>query len=329
MKNFIALLIVFSIITNEAFSQNNIAPANDWGRISFNAVVPEQIESISPEVANFLSTTMTDIVTTHGLGSTGTNKRFIIVPNIVVLNRSVVTTGEPMIVLALRANFITGDGVEGLKFATATKEVKGTGRTEAKAYINALSKIKTTDPVFKTLIDDSKTKLISYYNAKCDMVLKSAESLANQNKYDEAIYQLSTVPDVSAECFKKSTQLAVKLYLAAQERNCKAKLNEAQNIWAANPNEQGAQQAAALLNQIDPNTSCFKGAGSLINKINASIKSKLSEIEAFNQKLTLSREKNEFELEKERIKAVRDISVAYYENQPSTYIYSYSYSRWW
>ena len=112
-----------------------------------------------------------------------------------------------------------------------------------------------------------------------------------------------------------------------QERECKIRLNQAENTWAANPTEAGAQQAASILNQIDPNTTCYTSAKALIAKINASIKAKLADIEAFERKMRLMETQNEQELNKERIKAARDISVAYYNSRPSTVVYNFN--GWW
>ena len=60
------------------------------------------------------------------------------------------------------------------------------------------------------------------------------------------------------------------------------------------------------------------------------IDEKLSELEKeererieYERKVAEEKRKNEQELEKERISAIKDIAIAYYQNQPKTYQYNY------
>ena len=81
----------------------------------------------------------------------------------------------------LAVTFYIGDGIDGLKYASYTSTVKGVGENTNKAYASALKNIKANDPNFSTFIQKGKTKIIEYYNSRCDFILKEANTLAAQN----------------------------------------------------------------------------------------------------------------------------------------------------
>ena len=183
----------------------------------------------------------------------------------------------------------------------------------------------------RDLIVKGKTKIIEYYNANCDAQIINAESLASQGNTSQALLKLSEIPDVARDCYLKSNILAVKLYKKLKENECSMLLNKAQNTWAANPNTNGGEQVASILNSIDPETTCFNSAKSLIEKINNEIKGTNLKIEKLNSKYKLLEQKNQFELEKERINSIKEMVTSYYNSQPSTIIYyeQYNISPWY
>lgn len=104
-------------------------------------------------------------------------------------------------------------------------------------------------------------------------------------------------------------------------------LNEAQAIWSADPNPgPAAEQAMAILATIDTSAKCYPQAKALMNKISARV-----------QNVTDAERRNEHEMErarlntaaavaKARIKACRDVAVAYARR---TVVVRNYYRGWW
>jgi hypothetical protein len=93
----------------------------------------------------------------------------------------------------------------------------------------------------------------------------------------------------------------------------------------SNISYEGAKNAGIILNKIDPNANCFGGA----QKLRDEIKLRISKIDAREWDM---RWETEVGLQRDAIKAARDIAVAYAENQPDLIIYSstsYNLIGWW
>ncbi len=328
MKRILLFFCVITIGTLQfAIAQNVNTSSDDFNRIALNVFMPEQTEKMPEAATGFLRDKVSQILSNYGLSGNNSNERFIVVPVLSIVSKEITPTSPVMTILEMQVSLYIGDGVEGTKFSGITLSLKGVGSNETKAYNDALKKMKTKDQTLQDFIENGKKKILEYYNAKCDFILSDAQSLSSQNNLDGAIYMLSQVPTVCKECYTKVNNLAQDFYKKNQERLCKIKLSQAENLWSANPNQQGAQQAAELLNEIDPETSCFEYARVLMKNIKTRIQNKIEADELFQRKIQLLEMKNSAELEKVRISALRDISVAYAKSKPTNIVYNVR--GWW
>jgi hypothetical protein len=121
------------------------------------------------------------------------------------------------------------------------------------------------------------------------------------------------------------------LYKKYKESQCASLINSANNIWNSNPSPEGGRQVAQILNKIDPETTCFKSAKRIVDKINSEIKDSNIELERFNRAYQIAEQKNSNELEKLKISAIKDMVTSYYNSQPSTIIYykNYNITPWY
>lgn len=264
-KPLLLLLVAITIAFN-SYGQNTLGKTEDLGRIALAAYVPQQIEKM-PEIARtMLTNKLNQIVTQNGLGA-GYNSRFIITANIVVITKNLLETAPPMTALTLEVTLYIGDGISGTKFASNAISAKGVGTNENKAYIEALKGIKPNDATIQTFINTGKSKIIEYYNYKCDVIIKEAQTLEAQNKYEEAIATLTAVPEICKDCFDKCMTAVGPVYKKYMDRQCRIKLNEARNTWAASQNSAGADQVASILSAIDPDAVCYKEATALSKEV--------------------------------------------------------------
>ena len=91
--------------------------------------------------------------------------------------------------------------------------------------------------------------------------------------------------------------------------------NMAASIWASNPTSAGAADAGAVLCLIDPDSKCYAETKGLIAKMEA----KVQKDEIRDWKFMERVWGDNVALEKLRIKAYRDIGVAFGNNQKPTY----------
>ena len=317
------LLSLLMIIGYNAYSQNTLGKSDDAARITLAAYVPQQIDKMPDAARSILANKLNQIVTQNGMGGAANNERFIITANVNVISKDLTATAPPMTALVLEVTLYIGDGFVGTKFSSTSINVKGVGESETKAYISALKGISPTNSNIQSFVGNGKSKIIEYYNSKCDFIIKEAQTLVSQNNFEEAIFKLTSVPEVCKDCYDKCMDAVGPIYQKQIDRECKSKLMEANTAWNAAQDSYGADIAGGILAQIDPNASCYKEALALSNKIAQRIK----EIDQRDWKLQLKEQQDNVDIQKATIKAIRDIGVAYGNGQPKTV--TYNVRGWW
>lgn len=292
---------------------------DDLGRVAITAWVPDQIEGMPTTARQSLANKLTQIINKNGVAASSFNSRFILTANIIVATKDLTATAPPMQAYTLDVNLYIGDGLDGTLFASTSIQVKGVGQNETKAYMQALNNIKPENPELAAFVQKGKEKIVEYYNSKCDFIIKEANTLASQNKYEEAIFLLTSVPDACAQCYDKAIAAIGPMYQKMIDRDCKLKLAEASNIWSANQSMDAADQAGAILSSIEPQSSCYGE----VKALNAKIAARVKEIDAREWKYILKDQEQKSEM----IKAYRDVGVAYGNGQPKSI--TYNVRGWW
>ena len=314
-----SIVMLLAMVTPSIQAQNSRGKTNDYGRIVLSAYVPSQVEGIPASARNLLKNKLNRLVTKNGMGGSTYSSRFIITPNISVLTKDLLATAPPMTALTLDVSLYIGDGLDGKLFSSESVVVKGVGRNENKAYINALKNIRANNPSIQGLIEEGKNRIIEYYNDRCDYIITEAKTLESQNKYREAIFRLTTVPEVSKECYTKSMEAVAPIYKKQIDRECQMKLQKAQGVWSANQDMNSANIAGAILASIEPDAACYGQVKSLSSRIHTRVR----EIDEREWKYILTDQKQKSEW----IQAVRAVGVAYGRNQPKSV--TYNTRGWW
>jgi len=173
--------------------------------------------------------------------------------------------------------------------------------------------LKPKNETVQDFISEGKSKIIDYYNNNCSLILKKASALEAQNKHEEALILLTNVPEVST-CFNKVKSKIKVLYKKSIDRDCKLKLAEATSIWAANQDIDAANEAGALLSEVEPQAACYGQVKALYSKIAARVKDLSDRSWKYQLKV--------LDLKKQAIKAARDVGVAYGKGQPKNVTYN-------
>ncbi len=308
------LLLILALSINIAQAQNSNVKMSDKGRFGLAVWVPEQIEGMPIASKKNLENKLTQIIAANGITTNAMNSRFIITANIIITSKDITSTAPVMQAYTLDVTLYIGDGFEGKSFSSYTTTAKGVGENETKAYNAALKNIQVNDPNYQSFIDQGKTKIMEYYNAQCDYIIKNAKSLAGMNKFDEAIWNLISVPDACTECWDKCIAASASIFQQKIDFECKTKLLEATNIWNADQSWDAAQNAGKILSSIDPKSSCFNESKTLSDKIAKRI------LEVDKREWDFKYDQ-EIGLKRDMIKAYRDVGVAWGNGQPKNVTY--------
>ena len=309
MKKYITIL-AFTFFTITNYAQVKL---DDFGRIVLNTYLPDNM-AIPAEAKSLLITKLNQITSNNGMGGSLVNPRFIITANINVGTKDIVAGPPQMIAQNIDITLFVGDAVTNTVFSNTTIGLKGVGTNENKALIEAIRTINPKNKEVITLLEEGKIKIINYYNTQCDFILTDANTLAKQEKFDEAIYKLSLTPEVCTDCYNKSSELIANLYQQKINTVCKAKLSQAKIAWAGHQDIDTGENVLNILIDINPNASCYNEVLSLTKEIN----NKLIAVEKERLELALKKYNDKINLEKKRIDAFKDIAVEFSRNQPKT-----------
>lgn len=308
------ILVIACLLASITFAQEQTQNMDDAARIALSAYM-DPSSSIPNNAKKTLKDRMQKIITKNGMGS-AKNTRFIMTANVRELNLEKSETAPVIYIYNLEVNLYIGDGIDGTLFSSCSLEVNAAGDSKEKAYMAALKKIKATDPQYQAFIDEGKKKIVDYYTAKCDFIITQAQTKAKNQDFDAALAELMQVPDVCKACYDKCMAAAQPIYQEKINQEGAKLLAEARGVWSAGQDVAAAEAAAAILAQVNPQSSAFAGAESL----NAEMAKRVKELDKREWDFMLKQQQDEVDLEKASIKAIRDIGVAYGENQqPTTY----------
>ncbi len=358
MKKIITILSL-SIV---AITSNAQVKLDDFGRIILNTYLPDKI-ALPSEAKNLLITKLNQITSNNGMGGSQANPRFIITANVNVGTKDIIAGPPQMIAQNLDVTLFIGDAVTNTIFSNTALNLKGVGTNENKAFIDALKTINPKNKEVLAFLEEGKTKIINYYSTNCDFIIKDAQTLVKQEKYDEAIYQLSLVPDVCKDCYYKCLDTLTQIYQQKIDADCKVKFNEAKVTWTAAQTPNGAEKAGDILSAINPMANCQKDVTGFIKVIDAKLKAdekarwqfkmkqyadkiamqkeqvriaeeKVKRDDTYrenqSQRDEISQEKQSsrnFELDKIRVNSYREVAVEQARNQPKTVTYNNIYWR--
>lgn len=284
------------------------AQTNPQSTLALQVVVEDMVEPFPVAAKAQMQSTLSNILTKNGLQSSSWQNQFFITASVVPQTKEILAGPPTQIVEVMDVVFYIGDSYNELVFASTELTVKGVGSTEAKAYLNALSTIKSTSTKLSEFVRNGKEKIINYYNQQAPQIFLKAQNLAQMKSFEEAIWMLMTIP---SECtyYQQALERSVLIYKEYLKQQCFENLAAAKAAWMANYDREGALEASTYLSFIYPDSGCYEEAETLYSEI----KSRMREDYNFEMK----KYEDNIALQRELIDAVRKIGVAYGENQKS------------
>ncbi len=308
----IYFVLVAIILTVMSFAQTT----SEIGKIALSVIIPENIDGLNISQLSKLDTKIAQIVTVSGLAASGYNTNFVIYPKFAI-NESNVVEGGMQNITAVNAELtlFIKQVDNNMLFSTISKSLKGSGSSKELAVTNAISKITTTDPEFKTFIETGKSKIIQYYESKCSEIIKKADTYVKMQQYEQALGLLMSVPEEVPSCYNQIQGKAIETYKAYQTQRCAEQIQLAKTTLAAND----YFGTLNILSEIDPSAICFKEAQTIAK----SAETKVDVEEKKQWDFQMKQYSDAVSLEKQRIQAIKEIAVSYYKSQPTSINYNY------
>lgn len=344
------ILIIASFIS---ISLCVFAQKYDFDKITLAPNI-ESTQVLDANANRIMRDKLSQLALASGFTSKGIDDRFVITSHATELESVVMPSTPTKYVVRLLVTIYVGDGEVGTLFSSYTSEAKGIGTTQDEAYANAYKRIKTRSPELIASIKQGGMKIIDFYNANYSSIIANAQAIAKQGKYDEAIYNLFTIPE-ACKGYEQAQQLAGKLAFQAAEQYNDQIITRARAAWAASPNEQGADQAQRILAEMsNPSSNSIAKAQKLAKEMATRLQNvedqrlRLERLQAqYDHAERMAEIKEDARTERTRINAnasvqrtqiranarqnvaainaARDIAVSYYNSRPRR-VYHY---HWW
>ncbi len=300
-KLYIANLIVILCLCFSLKAQNECSLDISIANITKGDVVPEAINSK-------LEGKLTQVLGRAGIVTAPYDSRFFIAGRFDDAINDITGGPSPKTYVKTTLTLYVGDADEQKVFASKSFEISGVGATEQQAYTKALNKLNLSNKDLDEFITTAHKRIIDFYDSHYNEYLtKAKEALANRN-YDEAMYYAATIPS----CCKGYSQAHSLIMGISEDRinyDGNQLLAKAKAAWAADPSAKGAAEAHKYLTQIDPSASCAKEAQTLSQTISKTTQ-KQWEFE------NVTKYNNSVALEKERIRAAKEVGVAWAKSRP-------------
>ena len=276
--------------------------------IALTAIVTPTASGIhTPQADSYLTNKLRNLVCQSTKLSSMSNEQFAIAATYDVTSKEIISGAPTKIIYNISLNLYIVDLRNSKIYSSHNIELKGIGDNETKALTSCYKAIDINNAKIKSFVKTGKSKIIDYYNKNYKYIINSAKKLASLKNYDEAIYQLSSIP----ECCIGSVevrQVLIEVYQQFVNQHCAENLAQAKAAWYSSPNSDGASVASVFLSEIYPDAACYSEAMALYKEI----KKKLGE----DWKFTMKQYQDMIALEQQRINVMRDIAIAYANSRP-------------
>lgn len=300
-------------------------------------------DKLPTESVASLTRKLEQIIAKSGMVARDVGTSYVLSAEVSIGTKDIIAGPPQMIAQNLDLTLRVGDASSGFTFAMTTLSLRGVGTNENKSLLEAFKNIAPGNSEIQACVAKGKAAIVEYYRANCTKLIDGAIAQAQQGNYDQALYQLSLIPDASEDCYNRSLESAQIVYQAKINKEGAEHLQVAKAAWSAAPNEEGAQKATTYLEQISPYSTSWEDS----DKLSKSIRKKLEaqqqaewnqKLKEYEDSMALKREgmriaeenakradasrdeqlKRQHELDSLRVREYSTVAQSYARNQPKT-----------
>jgi hypothetical protein len=297
---------IYSFFMAALMSATMLAAETEYLPISVCAV--DNQEGFPGGAKALIENKLTQLLTRNGIAGLNYLGQFVLTVTTTPLDKDVIPGPPVKIAEKMELNLYIVDAQAQTIFSSTSVTVRGLGETETKCYLNAISHMPMQSPQLAKFIDEGKKKIIEYYDHEGEQLIKKAQFLAQQKKYDEALYWVSLIPQQSKH-YDAALAAGQDIYQKYLNNECNINLAYARQAWAAEQNSSGAYAAGEYLANILPDAGCYDEAMELYREIKGKVLD--------DWKFEMKKYQDGVDLESQRIDAMRQVGVAYGNHQPT------------
>jgi len=310
------IIIFIVIITSNLYASD----------IPIHYVSPESHELLDDNSENLLKTRVINFITKHGISGDGGFSDIVIYPVVSLLSEDQIEGMKKLQLYKIEVQLIIKEVQTGHIYCSYSINTNGSGYDKISAVRSAISKINFNNKDGVEFISTGKDRILSYYQSNCAQLLSKANLSAKNGKYQEAIaicYSIISFSDPeSLDCHQQALSLSERYYKRYQENTCKENILLAESFIVSRK----VSDAIRVLSNIDPESSCYLKVNRKLDQIDQMVKDQeKNEREILLEEKRIAYEKymTDASIERDRIEAIRDMSIEYYRNQTKTYQYNY------
>lgn len=303
MKRLIILLFI-CVITTVCYSQPDV---------SFITVV-EGDDILLGSSKSILEENVSNFLADAACINSRCNSRFVIAVKPIIKTKEIIPTTPQRVKMEIDVLVRIGDIRIGKVFQSTSITLKGIGLSEEKALISCFNTLDNYRESLNNLVKESQFQIENYYCSHCDEIINRHISVAQVDNYERTIYELLSMPNACKQCYERCQQEAISIYKQHIDITSQSLYAKARTEWMKGQNAEAANRVAAIMNQIDPRSSVYPKVEELQNDIIRKLNA--DEKRLWNMHIKKHNDNQIFK--KSLIEAVRDIGVAWAENQPQS-----------
>ena len=243
---------------------------------------------------------------------------FVLYPKINILSHDLTSTAPTMAVINLELTLIVANGYQdkSIIFNSETFSLKGVGKSEERAMIEAARSLRSDDTKLQMFILKSRQAIVRYFAANCEAIIGEAQLMGKQaslavgrdpvksntaeNQFARAVSLLYNIRSANYSCYQSSIEKINQILEDYDQFACQLYLGRAKNHWAARQIE----QTVFYLNKIPPSQKCRSEVDDL-----------LRQMDGYQERATDKDLKQEIQVLREREKASKDMLETVMEGQ--------------
>ena len=271
-------------------------------------------DGLSESTCKYIESKVKSIVSVNGNWESSDFSRLVLAIKIHPTRHDVTATAPVRVNLECEVFFSIGDITDNHVFKTAQIKLSGIGLSEENAYTAAFKALTPNNATITDLLNETRPAVDSYYTTHCQQIIQRANTLRETGNYDEAIYLLTSIPDVCSDCYGKCMKLTTSVYKQKIDNQSRELLKKARIEWMDGQDREAASRAANIMRGIDPNSSVYLE----VKKLQNSITSKLNADDRREWELQVKQMQARHETTRSVIDAAKAIGVAWFQSRPQT-----------
>lgn len=288
---------------NEAIDFSKI----EWGTISLSPFIPPY-KDLGDEGTAILENKLNNILAKSGTGGYASNPTFVLIPAINLTTKNITSTAPTLYSNTYELTFYVANMNDGTVFGTSTQKFKGVGESPLKAFINGMESVEWETASLKKMLEESKEKIISFYEKNCDQFITEAKNEASQKKYNEALVILKSIPH-QVSCYNKIGGDIDKYFKLSLSQQCSELLSQMKGELGKQSDLGGFnEKAMAYYSLIPTDAPCSKDAQteykSYLKKLDPKAKQQWEKDEKeFNLRKDKQNQSHEYEMTKAELES--------------------------